>query len=396
MPREENLHYIYQNVQFGSVTQQILDSVIPIDRIIDYQVPWNPKQKPVQQWSSLLKKPHQTVDRKALDVTKTSLIKPRGLINNGNMCFMNAILQPLIHTTPLYHLMQDKKHTTPIYLAMQEFCQEHEIDDGTDEPAPSFAPEYVYEAIRKKQPDTVKGRQEDAQEFLGFLLDGLHEELIGKSSVPKSQEDEWMQVGKKNKTVTARILDTGESFITQIFGGRIRSVVRASGQKDSVTHEPFLSLQLDIADKQVKDIQDALVKMTEPEVLEGFTTNGRSEATKQALFEMLPPMLIIHIKRFIYDSVGGTLKSHKHISYPHELTFNANILAKFTPPTTYQLVGVVYHHGKNAMGGHYTCDVKRQSGEWLRFDDTVVSAVEADQVIEEQLDRQPYMLFYSK
>lgn len=57
---------------------------------------------------------------------------------------------------------------------------------------------------------------------------------------------------------------------------------------------------------------------------------------------------------------------------------------------------VVYHHGKLAQGGHYTCDVQRTNGEWLRIDDTKVLGVTADQVMQEEEDRQPYMLFYSK
>lgn len=39
---------------------------------------------------------------------------------------------------------------------------------------------------------------------------------------------------------------TKESPITRIFGGKLRSVLRCPGQKDSVTIEPFQRLQLDI------------------------------------------------------------------------------------------------------------------------------------------------------
>jgi ubiquitin C-terminal hydrolase len=62
-------------------------------------------------------------------------------------------------------------------------------------------------------------------------------------------------------------------------------------------------------------------------VLEGFNTKSKHAATKQTLFEKLPPVLIVHLKRFIYDSVGGTLKSHKHISYKSILEFDPRVMS---------------------------------------------------------------------
>jgi ubiquitin carboxyl-terminal hydrolase 10 len=66
---------------------------------------------------------------------------------------------------------------------------------------------------------------------------------------------------------------------------------------------------------------------------------------------------------------------------------------------TYQLFGSVYHHGTSLRAGHYTCDVRRQNGEWLHISDTTITPVLENEVLEIQKpdkEQTAYILFYIK
>ncbi|KAI8822691.1 cysteine proteinase [Fimicolochytrium jonesii] len=360
---------------------------------------------------------------------QTHLVHPRGLINRGNLCFINAILQPLLHTAPFYNAFRKLLLETtpkmitsaPLLDAMLRFWAEfHEDTPGSklqltegDDPT-AFAPEYVYTAVRKlrKIDAQQKGRQEDAEEFLGFIIDGLHEELVSLqkeegSAEAKSPDSDgsWVEVGKTGKNLVTRNVRVETSPVNAIFGGRLRSVVKCPGRKDSVTTEPFQALQLDIAPNHVHTISDALQHLHALETLEGFTSPTKSNrlgtATKQNFLEVLPPVLILHLKRFVYDADKGVGKLGKFVGYDSVLRIPTELMPAPLRPTAkhieYRLTAVVYHHGAHAAGGHYTCDVSRQAGgEWLRVDDAAVGSVPEREVVGRKEGRDAYLLFYTR
>lgn len=378
---------------------------------------------------------------------KLTFLEPRGLVNTGNMCYMNSVLQVLVFCVPFFDFLDQvsKKAAysfdskTPLLDAMIMFMREFKVIDSAasaeqlrrrlkseelEQYGEQFTPEFVYDAIRKlpRFASMRRGHQQDAEEFLGFLLEGLHDECAQvmraappstSSTTPNSSlpspttstraheagesGDDWLEVGPRQRAAITRSsgYSTSNSPITKIFGGQLRSELRVPGRKHSVTLEPYQPLQLDIGAPEIRNIVDALKGITRPETLHGDfkSPHGKdARATKQVFIESLPPVLILHLKRFQFDAEGGTIKIWKKIGYPLELEIPRDVLSRQkrnhilgdnASLPKYRLSAVVYHHGKNASGGHYTVDVRRQDGrEWIRIDDTVIRRVRSEDVAE--------------
>ncbi|KAK8874532.1 cysteine proteinase [Apiospora arundinis] len=371
---------------------------------------------------------------------KLAFLKPRGLINTGNMCYMNSILQVLIFCTPFYDFLDQVsqkavhsfKSATPLVDAMIMFMREfHVIDSATsveqlrmrlkneelEQYGEPFAPEVVYDAIRKHKrfAEMQRGQQQDAEEFLGFLLESLREECketmaqhsdstaataatpkAGSSPTDTTDSSDWLEVGTKQRAAITR--SSGEPHdslpTTQIFGGKLRSELKKTGCQDSIHYERFQPLQLDIGSPQVRNIIDALRNLTLPETLHDSDSKPGTTKTKQVFIETLPPVLILHLKRFQFDAQSGTgtTKIWKKVGYPLELELPKEVysrqkrnamVAEGKGFPKYRLIAAVYHHGKSASGGHYTVDVRRQDGqEWIRIDDTIIRRVRSEDVAE--------------
>jgi len=80
----------------------------------------------------------------------------------------------------------------------------------------------------------------------------------------------------------------------------------------------------------VRTIEDALLNITSPEPLPDYTTSRglvTQEATKQVTLDELPPVLILHLKRFLYDEHVGTQKWTKKIGYGTQLRIDEKVVS---------------------------------------------------------------------
>lgn len=354
---------------------------------------------------------------------------PRGLINAGNSCFINATLQALLSCSPFLKLLQDlrtrdiPKVDYPTLIAFVDFVSEFDMPHGSSsktkdsslvETGRPFSPAMFEGVVKNFTPDVASDfygwtRQEDAQEFLSFVMDRMHDELLKlsgmdarKLSLVSSSEDddEWETVGRKNKSAVTRTQSFVPSELSAIFGGELRSVVKTKGNKDSATIQPYLLLHLDILSEAVNTIEDALRLYCAPETVEGYRASNTSKAgvvpaSKSIKIRTLSKIMILHLMRFTYKTQGtqGSTKVHKPVHFPLELVLSSQLLVSPKKQgRKYELVATITHHGRDPSKGHYTADTRHPDGQWLRFDDASVMSVPTSKVLHDQA----YVLFYKQ
>jgi len=392
-------------------------------------------------------------------------IMPRGLTNRSNWCFVNAILQALLACPPLHNLLRSLgsdptmlaaigRVKAPMLDAMLKFVAEFNLLEPNMASSArgqkkeknksrrsdivtgmGLEPSFVFNMLLGLETDTfkvVEGRQEDAEEFLTCLLNGLSDEMTeqiklvepeskdeegendggeeGAGGEGDEEEDGWQEVGAKGKScVTRRVAGTSlpATPIQALALGMCRSCVKVEGKDSSATLQPFYTLQLDIQDASIASVTDALLANFASEQLDGFVcgkTKQEVEATRSLSLEELPPVLILHLKRFVYDAAtGGVQKVMKAVNFGVELEINKAMLsAECRSATTvrhrqYKLFSVVCHNGREATKGHYVTDVFHPGySAWLHCDDGIVQPTAEELVLSPSASSTPYILFYRR
>ncbi|KAK4898138.1 hypothetical protein LTR27_004145 [Elasticomyces elasticus] len=371
----------------------------------------------------------------------------RGIYNMGQTCFMSVVLQCLIHN-PLvrsWYLSEGHKSSD----CEREACTACALDDiFTDfygsEKHEGYGAVHMLQGCWKGGGNLAGYSQQDAHEYLGFILNSLHTAI--------TEEDDPENGSSKKKRDTTKDCPCP---IHQTFSGQLRSTVTCTTCRNTTTaYDPFMDLSLDIRSTTISvkkkkltmingtttvkevlpmDLKECLDRFTSAEMLSGDSYHCRKcesnqDARKKLSLSRLPPILPIHLKRFSHSKVsaqstkvetrirlplvldlspylsspGPRSKSSKPDSQTNghkpdddlvlenpdeENTSSSSSIAPAEP--VYELSSVIVHKGK-IDNGHYISYNRQGLDGWFRFDDSMVVQVEEREV----LGCEAYMVVY--
>ncbi|GAA96769.1 hypothetical protein E5Q_03440 [Mixia osmundae IAM 14324] len=185
-----------------------------------------------------------------------------GLGNLGNTCFMNSALQCLSNTPELQRYFTSGAYKSELNpdnpLGMNGEVAEafgqlmQRIWTGGSN---SYTPREFKAMIGRFRPVFLGWQQQDSQELLAFLLDGLHEDLNRIKKKPYVEQPDWTggddeELMNLAKTSWDQYKSRNDSIIVDLFQGQYTSkVVCPDCAKVSITFDPFMYLTLQLPSK---------------------------------------------------------------------------------------------------------------------------------------------------
>lgn len=337
----------------------------------------------------------------------------RGLNNLGSTCFMNSVLQVLLHAPPLRNYFLSDRHNREICRKMSSdrLCLPCDIDlvfsaVFSGDRTPYSPAQFLYSWWQHSE-NLATYEQQDAHEFFISMLDRIHDKE-GKASLA--------------------IKDNGDCqcIVHRAFYGLLRSdVTCASCGYTSTTHDPCMDISLDLSacnssrngfasksSKPNESLLGCLDLFTRPEKLgpdqKLYCENcqEKQDALKQMSIKKLPLVLCFHIKRFEHSPTRKmSRKIDRHMQFPFSLDMKPYLASSIVRQrygnrifsfdgdesdvsTEYEIFAVVTHSGM-LESGHYVTYLRLRN-QWYKCDDAWITEVDEEVVRASQC----YLMYY--
>ncbi|CAL8104877.1 unnamed protein product [Calicophoron daubneyi] len=332
-----------------------------------------------------------------------------GLNNLGNTCFMNSILQCLSNTTPLLEYCLSGRYTSELnksssmhgnlfasYVTLMRELWDPEMVNS------STSPHQFKTQIQRFAPRFVGYAQQDSQEFLRYLLEGLHMDVNRVTKRPRPVTPDYAaedRLGDHEKAdiYWRRYLSMDNSEIVDIFVGQLMSTLECAecGFK-STTFDPFWDLSLPIPKKPNVSLMDCLKLFTAKEDLDGNERpvcgrcKVRRRCSKSFSIQKFPRILVLHLKRFS----GERFRSKMSLLVDYPVTeLNMTEFASPSCPQKYARYSLyaVSNHSGSVYAGHYTAACRHPYlNTWFDYNDSRVRSINSQSVVSPE----GYVLFY--
>ena len=339
---------------------------------------------------------------------KQNDILPKGIVNLGNTCYLNACIQILSQIEPLWTIMQN--HSTsrnptcienPLWKQWRDIMfimQSSTSNDRRESLYPNgFLSTIQSISKQKKQSFFQEHAQEDVGEFIQFFFASLHScmrrpfHISIQGRAQNNTDNLALEVYKHLKDLYMRdehseIQDLCTGVLVNMIDPLYKNGNDIGGEHTPehyrITPDVFNVLNLPIPGKSATDpskslnLYDCLNKFSQNEILEkenswfNEKTNRKEDVRKYIRFWSFPKVLWISLNRSSYDG----RKITDLVQYPLELDLSSYCIGYKRTEQVFDLVGICNHMG-TVQYGHYTCFV-RKDGQWYHCNDIQIQKVE--------------------
>ena len=251
-------------------------------------------------------------------------LRLRGLRNLGATCYLNSLFQQM------YMIPEFRRGIIELPVASS---LPPPPEKGSSEPNRCFLAQlqlmfgYLHESQRKWY---------DTRELCSSWRD--YEHLPINPSI-QMDVDEFYNMALSSSR--AALKDTpGAKLLQGLFGGTtVSQIVSKDASKPgallSERHEAFYTISIDVKCK--KTVVDSLAAYVEGEVLDGDNkykceSGEYVEAVKRTCVDRLPPVLILHLKRFEFDfEAMKKVKVDDHFEFPHTINMRPYTVDALSP-----------------------------------------------------------------
>ncbi|UJR14814.1 hypothetical protein I4U23_001801 [Adineta vaga] len=346
---------------------------------------------------------------------------PGGLVNYGNNCFANAIVQCLASSSIFIHWLEQYLHKNRVAQILLDLI--HSINDKSG----SYSQESTVATLidHMRQPRWLSPfEQQDSHEFLLSLINVL----TYKQSVQTKQHGFAACLDSDEQDETKSLLITESPLITpHPFQGLQATQLQCieCKHKNPISVSLFETLSLVIPDRQISNaspfttrqqrnftLQELIGNYLKSEMITSLTCSQcKSKSNlphrKITTFSRLPEILCLHIIRTTWTNEGWPTKNTSHISFPDLLDMNpfislSRLLPANIPPTQtikkpsnalYRLNSVLVHLGGISEAGHFIIYRRRIDNHgWLSISDDSIRECSDLQVFASMA----YILFYER